>query len=181
MKISDLNGKRMPHLYLDLDGVQADFFGAWAKIHDKAHYKDIGDRSEREQSIIELSDRGPAFIEKFFATLPPLPGGQKIIQWLKQNHIPYTALSAPLRGNEDASIRGKRVWLDQHHPGSSPTAIFTGNKDQYAVTSQPNVLVDDFGKYVELWKEAGGIGVKHSDQDTDETLATLKKIYAPYL
>ena len=35
--------KKMPHLYLDMDGVQADFFGAWAAMHNVGNYKDIPD------------------------------------------------------------------------------------------------------------------------------------------
>lgn len=181
MKISNLTNQRMPHLYLDMDGVQADFFGAWAKIHGKTNYKDIGDKLSREQSITNLNTRGPQFIEEFFATLPVLSGGQRIVEWIKKNRVPYTVLSAPLRGNEEASIRGKLTWLDQYNPGSSQDAIFTNNKAQHAVTSQPNVLVDDYGKYVDLWQDAGGIAVKHEDRNTDETLARLEKVYAPYL
>ena len=33
--IDDTEEAKMPHLYLDMDGVQADFFGAWADMHNK--------------------------------------------------------------------------------------------------------------------------------------------------
>lgn len=171
----------MPHLYLDMDGVQADFFTAWANIHDKARYKEIGGKEEREQSISDLTNRGPEFIYKFFATLPPLSGGNQLVNWLKQNKIPFTILSAPLRGNYEASIEGKKDWLDQYNPGTSGAAIFTGMKEKYATTSQPNVLVDDHKKYIERWESAGGIGVLHRDNNTQGTIAQLSKIYAPYL
>jgi hypothetical protein len=97
-------------------------------------------------------------------------------------------LSAPLRGPySEASIKAKRDWLDQYHPGSSSDAIFTQNKHTYAKTGGvPNVLVDDFGKYLNAWSGAGGIAVKHEDQYEDpdtgsNTIARLEKIYAPYL
>ena len=44
MKIKELmedTTKKMPHLYLDMDGVQADFFGAWAAKHNVGNYKEI--------------------------------------------------------------------------------------------------------------------------------------------
>ena len=41
------NFKEMPHLYLDMDGVQADFFGAWAKSHGHEHWKSIADKEEK--------------------------------------------------------------------------------------------------------------------------------------
>ena len=171
-----------PHLYLDMDGVQADFFTAWARWHGKktgqdiSRYKEIGDRAQREQSITELNNEGPEFVAKFFATLPTLPGGQKLIRWLKDNKIPFTVLSAPLRGNEPASIAGKKYWLTQHNPGVA--AEFTSEKQHYAQRhGQPAVLVDDFKKYVNAWREAGGIGILYRDANVDAVIDQLAQIY----
>lgn len=168
----------LPHLYLDQDGVQADFFTAWARLFGQERYKDIGDKPAREASIKELSDRGPEFVEQFFASLPVLPSFAALLNWLKKNRIPFTVLSAPLRGNEEASIRGKIAWLDRHNPGTSANAIFTGDKQRYAVTQgRPNVLVDDFKKYVSAWREAGGIGILHRDNNLQATLDQLAQVY----
>jgi len=170
---------RRPHLYLDMDGVQADFFSAWARLFGKERYKDIGDKPAREASIQELSNRGPEFVERFFATLPVLPSFAALLRWLRDHDIEFTVLSAPLRGNEEASIRGKLAWLDRHNPGTSDRAIFTGDKQRYAVTQgQPNVLVDDFKKYVAAWRDAGGIGILHRDNNLKATLDQLDKIYS---
>ena len=169
----------MPHLYLDMDGVQADFFTAWANIHNKARYKEIGDASAREASISDLTNRGPEFIANFFATLPVLEGGMQVVAWLKQNNIPFTILSAPLRDNHAASIEGKKYWLDQNNPGTSSSAIFTGTKEHYASKGQPNVLVDDHKKYLERWQVRGGIPVLH--RNGADTIQQLENIYEPYL
>lgn len=177
--------KKMPHLYLDMDGVQADFFGAWSKRSGVEHWKAIADK---EKEINELAHSTPEEVYDFFRDLGTLSGGMEVIAWLHKNKIPYTVLSAPLRGPySQASIKAKRDWLDQHHPGSSGNAIFTQNKAKYATEGGvPNVLVDDFGKYLNAWSGAGGIAVKHEDQYEDpdtgaNTIARLEKIYAPYL
>jgi hypothetical protein len=162
-----------------MDGVQADFFSAWARLFGKERYKDIGDKPAREASIQDLSNRGPEFVERFFATLPVLPSFAALLRWLRDHDIEFTVLSAPLRGNEEASIRGKLAWLDRHNPGTSDRAIFTGDKQRYAVTQgQPNVLVDDFKKYVAAWRDAGGIGILHRDNNLQATLDQLDKIYS---
>ena len=57
------NSKKMPHLYLDMDGVQADFFGAWAKRHGLNHYKEI---AHPEDAINELAHSGPEEVYNFF-------------------------------------------------------------------------------------------------------------------
>ena len=177
--------KKMPHLYLDMDGVQADFFGAWSKRSGVEHWKAIADK---EKEINELAHSNPKDVYDFFRDLEPLKGGMQVIAWLHKNKIPYTVLSAPLRGPySQASIKAKRDWLDQYHPGSSSDAIFTQNKATYAMTGGvPNVLVDDFGKYLNAWSGAGGIAVKHEDEYEDaatgaHNIEKLEKIYAPYL
>ena len=176
MKATELAKK--PHLYLDMDGVQADFFTAWAQHHGKNRYKEIGDKAAREASITALNQKGPEFVQRFFSTLPVLPGGQRLINWVKANGIPFTVLSAPLRNNHEASIAGKRTWLDRHNPGTSADAIFTGQKERLAQHGgQPNVLVDDYKKYIQSWSDAGGHAVLYRDADVDNVIKQLAEIY----
>lgn len=164
-----------PHLFLDMDGVQADFFHAWAKWEEVNHYKDI---SDSEASITRMSQQGPKFVEEFFTNLPQLNGGKQIVEWAHKNNIPFTVLSAPLRGQHQPSIAGKRAWLDKYVPGSSDSAVFTAAKFKYATSDgHPNVLVDDFGKYINAWREHGGIGIKHDDSNTADTIRQLEEIY----
>jgi hypothetical protein len=184
MKI-DKQENKMPHLYLDMDGVQADFFGAWADKHGVSHWKAIQDK---EGEIEELANSTPEQVYDFFRNLKPLAGGLEIIKWLRTNKVPFTILSAPLRGPyADSSKQAKRDWLDQYNPGTSTNAIFTSKKHQYAITNGvTNVLVDDFRPYIQKWTDAGGIPVKHEDESEDQnavanTIATLEKIYSPYL
>ena len=175
--------KKMPHLYLDMDGVQADFFGAWADKHNVPHWKAIQDK---EGEIEELANSSAEQVYDFFYKLKPLKSGMQIIAWLQKHNIPYTVLSAPLRGPyADASKQAKRDWLDKYHPGSSGNAIFTSAKYKHALTNgEPNVLVDDFGPYLQKWSDAGGITVKHEDEFEvpnagEETIRKLEQIYFP--
>ena len=177
--------KDMPHLFLDMDGVQADFFGAWSKRSGVDHWKAI---NNKESEIEELAHSSGDQVYNFFYELEPLSGGMEVIRWLKDNKIPYTVLSAPLRGPfKDASVQAKKDWLDKYHPGTSGSAIFTANKYKHAMDGgRPNVLVDDYGKYLNAWSGAGGIAVKHEDQYEDpstgrNTIEKLEKIYKPYL
>lgn len=182
--LSESVEQTMPHLYLDMDGVQADFFGAWADKHGVAHWKAINDK---EGEIEQLANSDADQVYNFFRKLKPLPGGMQIINWLHTNKIPFTVLSAPLRGPfADVSKQAKRDWLDEHNPGTSGNAIFTSKKQQYAVTDGVvNVLVDDFGPYLQKWQDAGGIIVKHEDEFEvpdagKKTINALEQIYSEY-
>lgn len=179
MKIFEVTQKPMPHLYLDMDGVQADLFHAIAKREKVPHWDDIPDQDD---AITRLSLKGPEAVYELFRNLDPLPGGMSIVKWLHNNKIPFTVLSAPLRNEPEASIQAKKDWLDQYNPGSSGTAKFTKRKEMYAITNgSPNVLVDDFNHYLKKWADAGGIAIKHADATTEKTLEQLEKIYGPYL
>jgi 2-hydroxy-3-keto-5-methylthiopentenyl-1-phosphate phosphatase len=168
-----------------MDGVQADFFGAWADKHGVSHWKAI---DNKENEIELLANSTPEQVYSFFRNLKPLPGGMEIIKWVQEHNIPYTVLSAPLRGPyADASKQAKKDWLDEHHHGSSDNAIFTSQKQKYAVKDDvPNVLVDDFGPYIKKWTDAGGIPVKHEDESevptaANDTISQLEQIYSPFL
>lgn len=177
--------EKMPHLYLDMDGVQADFFGAWSKRSGVGHWKAIADK---EAEINQLAHSKAENVYNFFRDLAPLRSGMQVLRWIKQNNIPFTVLSAPLRGPySGASISAKKDWLDEFNPGTSGNAIFTQDKFKYALKDGvPQVLVDDFGKYLNAWSGAGGIAVKHEDEYEDpdsgqNTIKQLERIYSKYL
>ena len=168
--------KYKPHLYLDMDGVQADFFKAWSKYEGVIDYKDI---PKPEASISRMASEGSEFVYRFFRDLDTLRGGLRVIDWLQEHDIDYTILSAPLRYEHQASIMGKKEWLDKHHVGASESAVFASDKSKYATDSndRPNVLIDDFGKNIIPWDNAGGIGIKHDPFDAGPTITALEHIY----
>jgi len=177
MRLSELeNGK--PILYMDMDGVQCDFFSAWARLHHKAKYKEIGDKETRERSIEELNNRGPEFVEEFFATLPPIQEGLALIQWIRYRKIPYRILSSPLRFNTEASIAGKKAWLSKYTPYAVGSAIFLSEKSNLAKTGEVgNILVDDYKKNIVSWDKHGGTGILFRTERVDEIKQQLAEIY----
>jgi hypothetical protein len=183
MKIIDLfenqldlfeNQNTIPHLYLDMDGVQANFDGYF---HEHIHHKDKQDAIER------IANHSPEAVYRLFRTLESMSSGMKLVTWLKSNKIPFTILSAPLRGEfTEACIQAKKDWLDEFNVGTSKTAIFTKDKFLYATHNQvPNILVDDWDKNLTAWKTNGGIAIKHDYFSTgDDTINQIKNIYAQF-
>jgi hypothetical protein len=179
MKIRELleSTDKKPHVFLDLDGVQADFAGA---VKDVIGMDRNQAKQKTEDEIERLAHSSPQAVREFFANLKQLPGGKKITDWLNKNSIPYTILSAPLRGPyTKASIMGKQEWLRKHTPQVVSNAIFQHDKHEYAMDGgKPNILIDDYGKKIAAWQQAGGIGIKHEDEyeTPDAAERTIKRL-----
>jgi 5'(3')-deoxyribonucleotidase len=174
--------KQKPIIYMDMDGVQCDFFGVWAALHKKKRYKEIGDEAQREISIDAMNRRGPEWVENFFANLPPIPEGLELVTWMKYRKIPYTILSSPLRFNAEASIDGKKKWLAKYTPWALDGARFLSEKANLAKKDGvANILVDDYKKNINSWAAAGGKAILFRAEKINEIKQELSDIYREFL
>ena len=155
-------------LYLDMDGVIADFFGGLEKKYNTKHWKQI---PKLEKSIIALQGTD------FFNTLELYPSSMELVKFV-QNLVgdDWGICSSPLRGDRDNSAYWKRVWLERHFivPTIS-NLIFAGQKEKYAVNrfdGKPNILVDDKPDNIARWNAKGGIGIRY--QANECSLLELK-------
>lgn len=170
MKLFELNqhaGKHVPEVYVDMDGVLADFFGQWAKLDHKDHYKDIDNPEAKLALVREHPD--------FWIKLPVLQNAGKLMGYIKKNFGHYHICSSPLAGDPNCEPQ-KRAWVKKHLSSFPPdSVIITENKAAYATQADgtPNILIDDFGKNVAAWEAAGGIAIKHKDYKIDRTLKEL--------
>jgi hypothetical protein len=159
-------------LYLDMDGVLADFFSAFAKKFGKEHWKMIQDK---ERAITQLQHTD------FFNTLEAFDTASELVEFARSTGD-WGICSSPLRGDRDNSAYWKRVWLDRY--GFMPDIdklIFTGAKENYAVDKldgTPNILVDDKPSNIDRWVKRGGIGFLYqaNENDLKELLKNLKKV-----
>lgn len=184
MKIKELlenANKKLPHVFLDLDGVQCDFAGA---VQDTIGVSRDEAKEKTEEEIERLAHSSPEAVRNFFANLKQLPGGKKITDWLNSNNIPYTILSAPLRGPyAKSSIMGKLEWLEKHTPNAVRGALFKHDKHEHAQDgSRPNILIDDYHKKIKAWDNAGGIAIQHEDEykvpdAAERTIKRLEEIF----
>lgn len=167
-----LDGKKVPEVYVDMDGVLADFFGAWAKLDNKDHYKDI----DNPEAKLQLVREHPTF----WLDLPVLPNAGRLLGAVKKYAGSYKICSSPLAGDPNSEPH-KRIWVKEHLAAFPPTdVIITHNKAAYALQADgtPNILIDDFGKNIRNWNAAGGIGIKHKDYKLERTIADLRSAFS---
>ena len=150
----------MSHLFLDLDGVLADFeAGAHMVLamSPKAFEAKFG-RREFWRRLARAKD--------FYATLPLMPDAMELFDAVK--HLNPIILTGLPRGNWAADQKVR--WAAKYFPGTR--IITTTARDKRDHAKAGDVLVDDQLKHRHLWEEAGGIFIHHrSAADSLEQLA----------
>ena len=166
--------KKNSEIYVDMDGVLADFFGEWSKSQGVDNWKDIKDPA---QAIGDIKD-----IDDFWLNLPLLPKAKELLGLIKQVKGSYSICTSPL-ADDPRSEPHKREWIKNNLSFFPPKNVFiTHNKPQFAKQKDgtPNILIDDYGVNIGAWEEAGGIGFKYKDYKFNRTAKAIKnKIEEP--
>lgn len=156
-------------IYVDMDGVLADFFGVWTKMIGVKNWKDVKDVDGALDKIRNTKD--------FWINLPLTPNASKLLNSIKKVKGNYNILSSPLP-NDPNSEPQKREWVKKMLSGFAPKrVIITHNKSAYAKQPDgtPNILIDDYGDNISKWESAGGVGIQHSDKSADNTVKRLEE------
>ena len=169
-----------PEVYLDMDGVLADFFTEYAKLAGikNGNYRDIPP-AKTDPTLNKMVGTD------FFARLPKFPSADQLVSMVVKVYGHYHICSSPLRGDHENSEAQKKVWIQKHLNPQPVDIIITANKSKYAKQKDgtPNILIDDRGSNISSWENAGGIGIKYqADEDNLQTivqgLQRAKKILA---
>ena len=159
-------------IYVDMDGVLADFFGEWAKLMQVDHFTKIDKEHDINDALQAIRDK-----DKFWLDLPLLPQAKQLLGLIKQVKGEYNICSSPL-ADDPKSEPHKRKWIEQNLSFFPPKNVYiTHNKPQFAKKEDgtPNILIDDFGKNVNEWEAAGGIGFKYKDHKFERTAKALQQ------
>ena len=144
----------------------------WQDFKNEKKYPELNKGAKK---IFELISKDA----NFWANLPLKNDAQQLWSYISSlSPSPYI-LSAPW---DKESGKGKLLWLSKLAENLEPTPgrdkiILTHDKHLHAVnleTGRPNILVDDMDKYLEPWKKAGGIAIKHTQ--TSNTIKELGKL-----
>ena len=159
----------MPKLFLDCDGVLADFDGG-ARIAlgglTPAQFEERHGKSEFWRRLANTPD--------FYGTLPLMPDAQALFDAVE--HLRPTILTGLPVGTWAAPQ--KVAWAERHFPGTPIITCFARDKVRYMETG--DVLVDDREDHRDKWEDAGGLFVHHRNalQSLDELTATFPSIAA---
>lgn len=141
----------MRRLYLDLDGVFADFdtnLKNWNII------KDPNDKYDTEmwKQINKL--------DNFFYNMPMFEGSIEFYNSVK--HLDPVFLTACPKSNYYEAALDKKKWIRSHICDTALILPVLGGKNKALFMHQKgDVLVDDFEKNCDSWNKEGGISIVH--------------------
>ena len=161
-------------IYLDMDGVLANFFHEYAKLAGVKTYRDIPPASA-DPTLEKMVGTD------FFSKLPKFPTADSLVKLVLRYVDHYNICSSPLRKDEINSGNHKKIWLKQNLNPQPKDIIITSIKERHAVQPDgtPNILIDDRGTNIVAWRANGGIGIKYqADEDSLQMVANeLNKAY----
>lgn len=153
-------------IYLDMDGVLCDFKSAVVD-------KNIYNPTKNTINWGVLKQLG----SEFWENLQWLREGQRLYAWLFQYCIDQQIRLCVLStiGYEEGRL-GKKQWIDTHL-NINPLCIYfvDKNKDKLHFAEENSLLIDDYGKNVERFIQAGGQAIKFNGS-AKEVIEKLKLI-----
>ena len=162
-----------PVVYIDMDGVLADFFGGVEKMYGVEHWKQLTNDKTKDLKK-EVIDRITG--TDFFATLPKFSSADALIDMVKKfTGGKFSINTSPLRGDHDNSAKYKKLWISNNIEQPDDIVV-TGRKESYAKdkgTGAPNILIDDRPINIQRWQAAGGYGILY--QANRDSLEKIKK------
>jgi 5'(3')-deoxyribonucleotidase len=156
-----VNAKIKPIIYMDMDGVVADFVAGYRQHFDRDAYKD--DPFTIVQYVISVPN--------FFRTLPKLDKGIELLNTLKKDYT-IVFLTTPM--DEDINCRRDKIEWIRENIGPGYSIIFSSNKAEYA-NSQYDILIDDMEDNLKPWREAGGTAINFI-QDNKKIIKKIENV-----
>jgi hypothetical protein len=154
---------RQPHLFLDCDGVLADFDAGAKRLlgMSPAAFEERHGKGEFWKRL--------ARARNFYGELDEMPDAQQLFQAVK--HLKPTILTGLPLGKWAAPQ--KERWAAEHFPGVP--IITTMARQKHLHMERGDVLVDDRENHRHLWEDAGGVFVHH--KSAKESIRHLAEIY----
>ena len=163
--------EQMTTVFLDMDGVIAQFFERFASDNDVTKWTDILDVSKALDKMKGTD---------FFWWLDEYETTKDLLAFVSQ--YDWGICSSPLTGDEYNSAYWKRRWLeDKGYMPKIQNLIFTHNKEQFStnrIDGSPNLLIDDKPTNCKKWRDEGGIAIRYqaNEDSLDELIDRIAKI-----
>ena len=154
----------MHKLYLDMDGVLADFNRGVIEL---CHMKPVDQGRSTKEETDALWD-AVRKVPHFYYQLKPIPGSVEMVKQLRQTYGDkveiLTGIPKPKRRIEHAA-EDKIQWThDILSSDIKVNIVYREEKPKYC-TGKEDILIDDYEKNIREWNEIGGTGILYENAD----------------
>ena len=137
-------------IYLDLDGVMADFDAHFPAVFGLDH------KSLADDDMWGKINSHPSY----FRDMPPCAGALEFFDEIR--HLDPIILTACPRTNYKNAATQKRAWVRQHlSVGIMVLPVMGGHNKPLFMHAPGDILIDDFEKNTRAWEDAGGEAILH--------------------
>lgn len=159
--------ERKPKIYVDMDGVLADF--------DRHHHAVFGWRPERgvgNQTYRDVDWRAVRQRKNFYLDIPPMWDAPVLWDYVKR-YEPTILTGVPVSVPE--SPDNKRAWVRlQKFLGRDVPVICCESARKSEFCDPGAILIDDWPKYQNRWEAAGGRWITHTS--ASQTIEQLQEL-----
>ena len=156
---------KITKIYLDMDGVIADFDKRYKSLY-KMEPKEAEQHKEFDKFFTQFIN------DEEFATLDLMPDAMELINYLRSLKVPTEILSSSASEKRDPQIRPQKMeWLKKNNI-EFPAIIVPGKRHKKDYSNANSILIDDTSVNIDQWRREGGIGILHTDAQT--TINILK-------
>lgn len=139
-------------LYLDLDGVMADFDAHFLSVFGSGH------RGMADDAMWERINAHPSY----FLDMPLCHGAQEFFASIR--HLDPIILTACPRTNYAHVATQKRAWVRKHLSATATVLPVMGGRNKALFMDAPgDILIDDFARNLKPWSDAGGVSILHTN------------------
>lgn len=159
----------MSSIYLDMDGVVADFDGYAHQL------LGLGpSEGKYPETVWQKLIANP----RLYRDLKPLPYASQLYNFCtklaeKLDYRVAFLTAIPKKNDVQHAMHDKVEWCQKHFPG---TPVFFGpySRDKQNHCRPGDILIDDRTDNIQEWKSAGGIGILH--REFDRTVSELDSL-----
>ena len=146
-----------PVVYLDMDGVLADFIAGYNKRFGTNYEEGELPTPKQDPHLADLQG------SDFFSTLPKFHSTDALVGLVTRIFGSYKICSSPLRDDLENSRENKTIWINRNLNPKPSEIIITSRKEKHAVQldGTSNILIDDRPDKIQAWTAAGGIGIHY--------------------
>lgn len=165
---------RVPHwpqIFIDLDGVMADFDAHTVKMWGKTF------RTKTKESEDEMWALIDAHLP-FYGELELCPGAYNFYRGIAYL-APVILTACPKHDYPRVAVLKKKWSQAKLGPGTMVLATYGGSSKHLFLQHPGDILIDNHQANIDRWEAAGGHGILHRDHDFETTRKRLYELFRP--